>query len=82
MDGGMEGWRDGGMEGWKDGWMEDDDHNTRNAKSYRSHASNIIQFTILYRGPKTWNSLPIANINAETLICFCSRMPIFLHLSQ
>ena len=58
--------------------------NTRNAKSHRSHAcrTNIKQFTILYRGPKIWNSLPTDIINTETIICFRSRMLNFLHLSQ
>ena len=32
---------------------------TRNANSYRPHTcrTNIMKFTILYQGPKIWNSL-------------------------
>ena len=39
-----------------------------NAKSYRSYAcrTNIKQFTILYRGPKIWNSLPTDIINTDS----------------
>ena len=43
-------------------------HNTRNANSYRPHScrTNIKQFTILYQGPKIWNSLP----STMNLHCF------------
>ena len=35
-------------------------YETRNANFYRPHVcrTNIKQFTILYQGPKIWNSLP------------------------
>ena len=35
-------------------------HGTRTVNSYRSHPcrTNLKQFTILYQGPKIWNSLP------------------------
>ena len=40
--------------------------NTQLASQYRSHfcRTNIKQFSILYRGPKIWNWLPIALISS------------------
>ena len=46
-------------------------YNTRSSHCYRSHTcrTNIKQFTILYNGPKIWNSLPkhITNISSYSL---------------
>ena len=37
-------------------------YGTRTANHYRSHScrTNLKQFTVLYQGPKIWNSLPIS----------------------
>ena len=36
-------------------------YNTRTANNYRTHhcRTNLKKFTILYQGPKIWNSLPV-----------------------
>jgi hypothetical protein len=49
-------------------------YNTR--ADYRTHAcrTNIEQFTILFQGPKLWNSLPKNIINQVTPRCFRNRM--------
>ena len=51
-------------------------NNTRHAADYRTHAcrTNIKQFTILFQGPKLWNSLPKNIINQVTPRCFRNRM--------
>ena len=55
-------------------------YNTRNADQYRPHAckTNIKQFTILFSGPKLWNSLPDTVRKAETLGSFRNRMIKYL----
>ena len=55
-------------------------YNTRNADQYRPHAckTNIKQFTILFSGPKLWNSLPDSVRKAETLGSFRNRMIKYL----
>ena len=47
-------------------------YNTRISSHFRSHAcrTNTKQFTILFQGPKIWNSLP----NSITSICICNRL--------
>ena len=43
-----------------------------NTRTFRSHAcrTNTKQFTILFQGPKIWNSLP----NSITSIFYCNRL--------
>ena len=55
-------------------------YNTRNANAYRLHTcrTNIKRFTILFQGPKKWNSLPDKIKNSETLNCFRNRMLKYL----
>ena len=55
-------------------------HNTRRATDYRPHVyrTNVKSFTILFQGPKAWNSLPKNVINSETLSCFRKRLFNFL----
>jgi hypothetical protein len=55
-------------------------YNTRSSNSYRSHLckTNTKQFTILFQGPKIWNSLPNDILKTETLSYFRSRMLNFL----
>ena len=57
-------------------------YNTRNASSYRSYAcnTNVKQFTVLFQGPKIWNSLPDDIKNTESYNCF--RIGMFNHLLQ
>jgi hypothetical protein len=56
------------------------DYNTRNASSYRAHAcrTNVKQFTILFQGPKLWNSLPESVKCAQTINCFRNRILRYL----
>ena len=60
--------------------IEIHDYNTRNASSYRAHAcrTNIKQFTILFQGPKLWNSLPEFVRGAQTINCFRNRILKYL----
>lgn len=53
---------------------------TRNANSYRSHAcrTNIKQFTILYQGPKIWNSLPSSMKYHDSFYVFKKSLISFL----
>ena len=55
-------------------------YNTRSQANYRSHPcrTNIKQFTILYQGPKLWNTLPTIVTNSESSPCFKSRMFTYL----
>ena len=55
-------------------------YDTRHASDYRTHAcrTSVKQFTLLFRGPKLWNSLPKDIVNQETSSCFRSRMIKFL----
>ena len=47
-------------------------YGTRIANSYRPHfcRTNVKQFTILYQGPKIWNSLPGSIINSSSYLKF------------
>ena len=40
-------------------------HNTRTASQYGSHfcKTNVTKFSILYQGPKVWNSLPVTIVS-------------------
>ena len=42
------------------------------ASQYRPHfcRTNITQFSILYRGPKIWNSLPVSLISSPSMFVF------------
>ena len=52
-------------------------YDTRHAFDYRI-LTLAEQFTILFRGPKLWNSLPKDIVNQETSSCFRNRMIKFL----
>ena len=47
-------------------------YETRLVSQYRPHfcRTNIKQFSILYRGPKIWNSLPISLISSPSIFVF------------
>ena len=47
-------------------------YGTRTASRYRSHScgTNLKQFTILYQGPKVWNSLPISITSSSSFLTF------------
>ena len=47
-------------------------YNIRTASNYRPHIcrTNIKQFTILYQGPKVWNSLPTDITSSESRLSF------------
>ena len=47
-------------------------YETRLSSQYRPHfcRTNIKQFSILYRGPKIWNSLPISLISSPSIFVF------------
>ena len=47
-------------------------YETRLASQYRPHfcRTNIKQFSILYRGPKIWNSLPVSLISSPSISVF------------
>ena len=49
-------------------------YETRLASQYRPHfcRTNIKQFSILYRGPKIWNSLPVSLISSPSVFRFVS----------
>ena len=53
---------------------------TRTASNYRSHIcrTNIKQFTILYQGPKVWNSLPTDITSSESHLSFRKKILTFL----
>jgi len=55
-------------------------YDTRTAKSYRPHhrRTNLKQFTILYQGPKIWNSLTISITGATSFSIFKKKMIEFL----
>ena len=50
------------------------------ASNYRTHLcrKNPKQFTILYQGPKIWNSLPISVTRSSNLLSFKTKMQEFL----
>ena len=47
-------------------------YNTRTAFQYRSHLcrTDIKRFSILYRGPKVWNSLPVTIVSFRSISIF------------
>jgi len=50
---------------------------TRNSTNYVSHhicRTNIKKFTVLYNGPKIWNSLPIDIVNAISKATFKNKL--------
>ena len=51
-------------------------YNTRSTANYRTHfcRTNIKQFSILYQGPKIWNSLPVNVKISNSLSCFKKRI--------
>ena len=55
-------------------------YGTRVANNYRPHFCriDIKQFTILYQGPKIWNSLPGSIINSSSYLNFKKNMLGFL----
>ena len=55
-------------------------YDTRTAKSYRPHhcRPNLKQFTILYQGPKIWNSLPISITGSTNFPIFKKKKIEFL----
>ena len=53
------------------------DYNTRSVSSYRSF-SNIMRFSILVQGPKTWNSLPAPITCSASLFTFERKLLEFL----
>ena len=55
-------------------------YETRLASHYRPHfcRTNIKQFSIRYRGPKIWNSLPISLISSPSIIVFLKKLKDYL----
>ena len=55
-------------------------YGTRTASNYRTHLcrTNLKQFTILYQGPKIWNSLPVSVTRSSNLLSFKTKMQEFL----
>ena len=55
-------------------------YNTRTASNYRTHIcrTNLKQFTILYQGPKVWNSLPTDITSSESRLSFRKKILPFL----
>ena len=51
-------------------------YGTRTANHYRSHScrTNLKQFTVLYQGPKIWNSLPISITSSSSFFTFKTKM--------
>ena len=60
--------------------IEIHNYNARNASSYRANGyrTNIKQFTILFQGPKLWNSFPEFVRRAQTINCFRNRILRYL----
>ena len=55
-------------------------YGTRRASRYRTHLyrTNLKQFTILYLGPKIWESLPVSVTRSSNLLSFKTKMQEFL----
>ena len=55
-------------------------YETRLASQCRPHfcRTNIKQFSILYRGPKIWNSLPISLISSPCIFVFEKKLKNYL----
>ena len=59
-------------------------YGTRAANQYRSHScrTNLKQFTVLYQGPKIWNSLPQSITSSSSLFTFKKKMLKFLSIKS
>ena len=59
-------------------------YGTRAANQYRSHScrTNLKQFTVLYHGPKIWNSLPQSITSSSSLFTFKKKMLQFLSIKS
>ena len=55
-------------------------YETRLASQYRPHfcRTNIKQFSILYRGPKIWNSLPVSLISSPSIFVVKKNLKNYL----
>ena len=55
-------------------------YETQLASQYRPHfcRTNIKQFSILYRGPKIWNSLPVSLISSPSISVFKKNLKNYL----
>ena len=55
-------------------------YSTRTAKNYRVHhcRTNLKKFTILYQGPKIWNSLPVTITSLSSFPNFKKKLLEFL----
>ena len=55
-------------------------YNTRTSAHFRPHTcrTNIKQFTILFRGPKIWNALPLSITSSPSLVTFKRKLLDFL----
>ena len=56
-------------------------YDTRTSAHFRPHTcrTNIKQFTILYRGPKIWNALPLSITSSPSLSTFKRKLLDFLN---
>ena len=59
-------------------------YDTRTAGNYRAHScrTNIKKFTILYQGPRVWNSLPSSITNLSSFSTFKNKVLEFSFLSK
>ena len=59
-------------------------YSTRNSESYRSHfcRTNFKMFSILYQGPRIWNSLPMHIKTGSSFQSFKQLMKLFLRNKQ
>ena len=59
-------------------------YETQLASQYKPHfcRTNIKQFSILYRGPKIWNSLPISLISSPSIFVFKTKLKNYLSDSR
>ena len=55
-------------------------YGTRTDSYYRGHLcrTNLKQFTIIYLGPKIWDSLPVSVTRSSNLLSFKTKMQEFL----
>ena len=59
-------------------------YGTRAANHYRSNSfrTNLKQFTILYQGPKVWNSLQISITSSSSFLTFKTKVLQFLSIKS
>ena len=50
----------------------------QNIDVWHLYRTNLKQFTILYQGPKIWNSLPVSVTRSSNLLSFRTKMQEFL----